>query len=189
MADLNLQLPHITPYESILRDLLKDDTFRETILKLDLSLKIDASFRHDFVTICIRILYGRLISRTNRRSTAKKDKKKAVFSFLATCVHEEIKEFIDILTLPFSKTELSKESLLPAVRKQLGFLTLLGDTLQYLAVLTLPYWQQLLSIVISAGCNAQSVLGDSTEDDNISEDDDDGPEITAESSTSVILFS
>jgi len=147
----------IRPYEEDLLKLLDDAKFREQIsVFLDIgegngSLRdVD---RAATMPIILRLLYGRVISRTKGDQQAKVANRKAVFVLLSRFLDSEIREFIDIAlgTLRrvslvdngiFNQEELRVEYL--SERKQFGLLNMLKDLLDTWKSTAAPYVARLV---------------------------------------------
>ncbi|XP_023672630.2 small subunit processome component 20 homolog isoform X2 [Paramormyrops kingsleyae] len=98
--------PHIMPYKENLENLLDDKRFKEEITHFNVSedgAVVDASHRPRLIPVLLRILYGRMRSKTGSRSQGKAcatARSSIVLRFLAGCLPEEMGMFIDLLLEP-----------------------------------------------------------------------------------------
>ncbi|KAI1301643.1 Small subunit processome component 20 -like protein [Halotydeus destructor] len=98
-------LPHLSPYKEKLLELLDDKTFRDAIKSMVLNPKVDEDkfivndHREKFMPILMRILYGRMLSKTGGHSSGRaqtQNRRATVFRFLVGCNDMEIKLFTDL---------------------------------------------------------------------------------------------
>lgn len=159
--------PNLLPYRERMFNLLEDAKFRDELVHLDLSLDsevIEPAHRPQFIDAAIRLLYGIMMSRKARSSTAQGQgaRKQAVLAALSGCSSEELKTLVDLMLEPFgefedvSPTALESATLVSAGRQQLGYLTFLHDVLRYLAPQTAPHWPRLLGATVVLVRQAQA---------------------------------
>ncbi|CAK9786718.1 hypothetical protein CC85DRAFT_329402 [Cutaneotrichosporon oleaginosum] len=190
--------PNLVPYRERMFNLLEDAKFRDELVHLDLSVDsevIEPSHRPEFIDAAIRLLYGIMMSRKARSSTAQGQgaRKQAVLTALSGCSSDELKTLVDLMLEPFGQVEeispmaLETTTLIAPGRQQLGYLTFLYDVLRYLAPQTAPHWPRLISTTIvlvrqaQAGIDAEKV-GEAEE-----EVDEDEEEVEAEDKGAVPL--
>uniref|UniRef100_A0A8D0C7S2 UTP20 small subunit processome component n=1 Tax=Scleropages formosus TaxID=113540 RepID=A0A8D0C7S2_SCLFO len=96
--------PNILPYN--LQRLLDDKHFKEEIVHFNISedgAVVDASQRPSLIPVLLRVLYGRMRSKTGNKTQGKAGattRSSIVLRFLAGCLPEEIDMFIDLLLEP-----------------------------------------------------------------------------------------
>ncbi|XP_064199288.1 small subunit processome component 20 homolog [Anguilla rostrata] len=105
-CELTYKHPHVLPYKENLQRLLDDKHFKEEIVHFNISEEgsaVEASHRPDLIPVLMRILYGRMRSRTGSKSQGKAStttRFSIVLRFLAGCLPEELGMFIDLLLEP-----------------------------------------------------------------------------------------
>ncbi|XP_036373482.1 small subunit processome component 20 homolog [Megalops cyprinoides] len=98
--------PHILPYKENLQRLLDDKHFKEEIVHFNISEEgsaVEAAHRPRLIPVLMRILYGRMRSKTGSKSQGKAGattRSSIVLRFLAGCLPEELGMFIDLLLEP-----------------------------------------------------------------------------------------
>ncbi|XP_018603010.1 small subunit processome component 20 homolog [Scleropages formosus] len=98
--------PNILPYKDSLQRLLDDKHFKEEIVHFNISedgAVVDASQRPSLIPVLLRVLYGRMRSKTGNKTQGKAGattRSSIVLRFLAGCLPEEIDMFIDLLLEP-----------------------------------------------------------------------------------------
>ncbi|WVQ94326.1 hypothetical protein IAU59_001405 [Kwoniella sp. CBS 9459] len=170
--------PKLVPYQDTLETLLDDSKFRDELARLRLAestsdyglqtqdksapaktrvVIIDPSHRDEALPVIIRLLYGIITSRRGRSSTAQGQtaRKQAVLTTLSGCSADELSTLIDLMLEPFGT---DMEDIIVAGRQQIGYLTLLTDTLRYLGPQIVPHWSRLISTTIALVANAQKRL-------------------------------
>ncbi|BEI87998.1 uncharacterized protein CcaverHIS019_0107160 [Cutaneotrichosporon cavernicola] len=188
--------PNLVPYRERMFNLLEDAKFRDELVHLDMSVDsevIEPSHRPEFIDAAIRLLYGIMMSRKARSSTAQGQgaRKQAVLSALNACSSEELKTLVDLMLEPFGEFEdvspaaLESKALVAAGRQQLGYLTFLYDVLRYLAPQTVPHWPRLLGATLVLVRQAQA--GIDTEKAGEEEEEVDEDEVEANDKGSVPL--
>jgi U3 small nucleolar RNA-associated protein 20 len=166
---LTYKSPNLTPYGERLRDLLDESKFRDELAHLELgtdSNVVEPQHRPEFLDVVIRVLYGIMMSRRARSSTAQGQgaRKQAVLTSLSGVAPEELKTLVDHMLEPFGGLEqvdpaaLDDIELASAGRQQLGFLSFLADVLKYLAPQTTLYWPRLLGATLVLVRQAQEAI-------------------------------
>ena len=157
------KLDAIQPYQEHFLNILDDSRFRDevsTFLHTDgQKTSIQYEHRAEFMPILLRLLYGKLITRTGNQ-TAKRTqglKRKVVFEALSQFQDEEIQQFLNVAlgsTVPsqildpagqFNAT-LSQNALSP--RKQIGLLNMMKDLLTTLGSRLAPFTPTLAVAVV-----------------------------------------
>ncbi|MBN3281355.1 UTP20 protein, partial [Polyodon spathula] len=98
--------PHLMPYKENLQRLLDDKHFKEEIVHFSISEEntiVKAPHRPNLIPVLMRILYGRMRSKTGSRTQGKSGagtRMSIVLRFLAGSLPEEIGMFIDLLLEP-----------------------------------------------------------------------------------------
>lgn len=183
---LTYKSPNLTPYADRLKNLLEQSKFRDELLHLELGVEstvIEEQHRPEFLDVSIRLLYGIMMSRHARSSTAQGQgaRKQAVLTSLSGCAAGELKTLIDLMLAPFTSFEdvtpadLDSIAIVATGRQQLGFLTFLQDVLRYLGPQTMVHWNRLISATVVLVSQAQ--VGIDAEKD---EEDKDEAEAEAE---------
>ncbi|KAI1888135.1 hypothetical protein AGOR_G00181920 [Albula goreensis] len=105
-CELTYKDPHILPYKENLQRLLDDKHFKEEIVHFNIAEEgntVQESDRPQLIPVLMRILYGRMRSKTGSKSQGKagaSTRSSIVLRFLAGCLPEEIGMFIDLLLEP-----------------------------------------------------------------------------------------
>lgn len=158
--------PALLPYRERLSGLLEDSRFRDELTHLDMgpdSEVIEPTHRPEFIAVAIRLLYGIMMSRRARSSTAQGQgpRKQAILSALTGCSPDELATLVDLMLEPlggFKDVEIksiSDQKIVAPGRQQLGYLTFLHDVLRYLAPQTSEHWPRLLSATVALVNQAQ----------------------------------
>lgn len=164
---MTFKSPNLLPYRERLANLLEDAKFRDELTHLDLGVDsevVEPSHRPEFINVAIRLLYGIMMSRKARSSTAQGQgaRKQAVLTSLSGCTSDELATLVDLMLEPFGKFEdaslaaLETTAIVSAGRQQLGYLTFLHDVLRYLAPQTSPHWPRLFGATIVLVRQAQA---------------------------------
>ncbi|XP_029019229.1 small subunit processome component 20 homolog [Betta splendens] len=136
--------PSIAPYKENLEKLLDDKHFKEEIVHFNISEEtgvVEASHRERLIPLLMRILFGRLRSRSGSKFQGKSStasRSSIILRFLAGCQPEELGMFIDLLLEPLRHH--SQGSCLAAVERAVA------ET-DVAAVLPLGRQQNLLDII------------------------------------------
>ncbi|KAL8851022.1 MAG: hypothetical protein Q9221_004012 [Calogaya cf. arnoldii] len=173
------KLDAVRPYQEYLLNILDDSRFRDeisTFLHTDeQTSSIQHEHRSQLMPILLRLLYGKLTTRTGNQ-TAKRTqglKRKVIFEALSQFEDGEIQQFLDVAlgsTVPSQildsngeiKATLSQGILSP--RKQIGLLNLIKDLLTTLGSRLAPFTSTLVKAVIyctvwTSGINSQEHTG------------------------------
>ncbi|XP_067906298.1 small subunit processome component 20 homolog isoform X2 [Heterodontus francisci] len=116
---LTYKHPHLLPYRENLQRLLEDKNFKEEIIHFSIAEEmtiVSAPHRSELIPIIMRILYGRMRSKTGSKTqgrAAARTRMTIVLNFLAGSLPEEIQVFLDLLLEPAK--HLMQESCLCAV--------------------------------------------------------------------------
>ncbi|MBN3303699.1 UTP20 protein, partial [Amia calva] len=122
--------PHLLPYKENLQRLLDDKHFKEEIVHFNISEEstiVEAPHRPRLIPVLMRILYGRMRSKTGSKSqgrAASMTRTSIVLRFLAGSLPEEIGMFIDLLLEPI--TQYSQGSCFAAVQQAMEETDLTG---------------------------------------------------------------
>ncbi|KAJ8006735.1 hypothetical protein DPEC_G00110300 [Dallia pectoralis] len=98
--------PNVVPYKENLERLLDDKHFKDEIVLFDISEEkavVDASHRAQLIPLLMRILFGRMRSKTGSKFQGKAttvQRSSIVLRFLAGCQSQELGMFIDLLLEP-----------------------------------------------------------------------------------------
>lgn len=168
--------PSIRPYEENLMNILDDARFRDEIaVFLSISeedSKIRVEHRTDLMPVLLRMLYGRIVTRTGigNRGT-QQSKRRAVLLALARFGESDLSDFMHIALGTLDKLDLvndesvSEEILgkdIVPIRKQLGMLNMLDDTLDTLGELASPFAGRLICAIMYCAIRASRRLQQSS---------------------------
>eukprot|EP00063_Salmo_salar_P033697 XP_014008532.1 PREDICTED: small subunit processome component 20 homolog [Salmo salar] len=98
--------PNVLPYKENLERLLDDKHFKDEIVHFNISEEkavVDASHRAQLIPLLMRVLFGRMRSKTGSKFQGKSgavQHSSIVLRFLAGCQSEELGMFIDLLLEP-----------------------------------------------------------------------------------------
>ncbi|KAG0148535.1 hypothetical protein CROQUDRAFT_75385 [Cronartium quercuum f. sp. fusiforme G11] len=152
----------IVRHQDNLRDLLDSSKFRDTLLKFSSASdgdQISDGDRAEVIPVAIRVLYGCMLMSGGRGSTAQSQapRRSAILSALKSCSASELDLLVDLMLSPLKSLSMSKTSGTTAcVKKQLGFLTMLGDVMKSMGRDLSSRWPELLDTVIGLITTAQS---------------------------------
>ncbi|XP_065178820.1 small subunit processome component 20 homolog [Sycon ciliatum] len=175
----------LLPYKENLFNLLKEANFRDTLTHFTIDEEsgvVKANHRSELMPYLIRVLYGRMLKGTGASTTGKEGinrRRGVVLRFLSGCPSDEVKVFVDLISAPFqalfdgdraSEDPLPKLDLAHAVplRKQQGFLTMVGQVLTHLRSVITPFLPSLLHTILCVTswvgkllrlCHAQAAPG------------------------------
>lgn len=164
----------IQPYRESLLNLLDDSRFRDEITTFlhpdDQDSKIQEEHRPQLMPILLRLLYGKLISRTGNHHAKRTQgvKRKVILETLARFDDTEIQEFLNIAIGPIDGSfgsgfeghdmeVTSKDQLSP--RKQLGLLYMIRDLLNTLGTRLKPFTGRLARAAVLPAVESCRVLG------------------------------
>ncbi|XP_059182433.1 small subunit processome component 20 homolog [Centropristis striata] len=167
---------NIVPYKENLERLLDDKHFKEEIVHFNISETgvVDASHREGLIPLLMRILFGRLRSKTGSKFQGKASaasRSSIILRFLAGCQAEELGMFIDLLLEPVSHH--SQGSCLAAVEKavaetdvgavlplgrQHSLLNIINVVIQKLGHLINIYLPKVLQILLCVTASVSTVL-------------------------------
>lgn len=154
----------ILRHQEHLMDLMDSSKFRDTLLKLSFTSngdQVSDGDRAEVIPVAIRILYGCMLMNGGRGSTAQSQapRRAAILSTLKSFSATELNLLVDLMLSPLKSTPNTKSMGGPlSSKKQLGFLTLLGDVMKSLGRDLCSRWPELLDTVISLVTAAQSTL-------------------------------
>ncbi|KAI4173304.1 MAG: hypothetical protein LQ343_003015 [Gyalolechia ehrenbergii] len=163
----------LQPYQESLLNLLDDSRFRDEIATFlhsdDQGSKIQKKHRSQLMPVLLRLLYGKLISRTGDQNAKRTQsvKRKVILETLARFDDTEIREFLSIAFGSVDKlgvpdvegynTEVATKGQLPQ-RRQVGLLHMVRDLLHSLGVRLKPFTRTVVGAVISPTVEACQVL-------------------------------
>lgn len=151
-------------HQEHLRDLLDSAKFRDTLLKFSLASdgdQVSDGDRSEVIPVAIRILYGCMLMSGGRGSTAQSQapRRSAILSALKSFTSSELDLLVDLMLGPLKSTPIQQAAVTSSsVKKQLGFLTLLGDVMKSMGRDICTRWPELLEIVLELIITAHSVL-------------------------------
>ena len=171
-ALLTWKTPSLVAYEENLMNLLDDVRFREEIATFVNIDKYDSTIqdehRQDLTPVLLRILYGKIISRsgpTGRRG--QNTKRKAVLEALARFEQEDLADFVRIALGPLAclnvvdksgsvSSAISHEYL--DTRKQVGLVTMMKDMLRTIADRLAPLVPSLMDALLYCSFRSSRML-------------------------------
>lgn len=157
------KLPGIQPYQENLLNVLDDARFREEISVFvhvnDEGTVIEKDHHSELMPVLLRILYGKIISRTGTTSGRRGQaaKRRAVLEALARFDDGDMEKFVKISLEPLHDVVLLKgprlleDSILDkglSVRKQLGLVNMMKDMLETLGNRLAPFTNVLANALI-----------------------------------------
>ncbi|XP_078273235.1 small subunit processome component 20 homolog isoform X2 [Rhinoraja longicauda] len=125
---LTYKHPHLVPYRENLQRLLEDKHFKEEIIHFSIAEEttiVAADHRTELVPVIMRILYGRMKSKTGSRTQGRSgatSRVTIVLHFLAGSLPQELRVFLDLLLEPVK--HLTQGSCLDAVLESVKTLDL-----------------------------------------------------------------
>lgn len=163
-------------YQEHLHDLLDDHKFRDALLQLSLSGSegsedlVQPEDRPVLSDILLRILYGVVVSRSGAAASAavKSGRRRAILSAMKACTRVELDIFLDLMLNSLDHERDSVPSETTQIRdvathaQNAGFLTLLGDVLQYLGNVTQYRWKDLMGAVLKLAASSRDSPGESS---------------------------
>ncbi|XP_053572968.1 small subunit processome component 20 homolog [Bombina bombina] len=174
---LSYKHPHVLPYRENLQRLLEDKNFKEELVHFSVSEEssiVKSVHRSDLMPVLMRILYGRMRSKTGSKSQGKSAagmRMSIVLRFLAGSLPEEIRMFLDLLFEPVRhlKDGQCLASVLHAVEsldiskvlplgRQHSLLNSLEIVLKNLGHLISPYLPEMLQILLCMTATASHLL-------------------------------
>ncbi|KAI9658634.1 MAG: U3 snoRNP protein [Bathelium mastoideum] len=161
-AILSWKQPSVKRYEEHLTNLLDDAKFREELATFLNVNQEDSELQEkdldELMPVLLRLLYGRVISRTGSSSGGgQQAKRRAVFGILARLGPNVLAQFLVITLSPIHQLELIHENQLRvepfdeellSQRKQVGVLNMLEDILKELGTGLGPFASQLVDAVL-----------------------------------------
>ncbi|XP_017285401.1 small subunit processome component 20 homolog isoform X2 [Kryptolebias marmoratus] len=169
--------PNIAPYRENLERLLDDKHFKEEIVRFNISEEtgvVDPSHRSQLIPLLMRILFGRLRSKSGSKFQGKASataRSSIILRFLAGCQTEELGMFIDLILEPIR--HYSQGSCLSAVKRavaetdlaavlplgrQHSLLNIINVVIQKLGHLIHGYLPKVLQILLCVTASASAIL-------------------------------
>lgn len=171
-AILNWKSPSLKPYEENLQNLLDEVRFKDeiTLLLQDRQL-IQPQHRSEFMSVLLRLLYGRTIARKGTAS-GKQGMEARRLVVLRNLDIEDIGSFLDITlgelkNLMLFECDTVRDSIFDrevmSIRKQLGFMNMMEDVLKELGSSVESFTAKLLPAILYCLCFATRQLQKVTE--------------------------
>ncbi|XP_069829345.1 small subunit processome component 20 homolog [Dendropsophus ebraccatus] len=174
---LSYRHPHILPYKENLQRLLDDKKFKEEIVHFSISEEssiVKPMHRADLIPVLMRILYGRMRSKTGSKTQGKSaagTRMSIVLRFLAGSQSEEIRMFLDLLYEPVrhlkegsclalvqqSVEQVDLSNVIPLGRQHSLFNSL-ESVLKNLGHLISPYLPEMLQILLCMTATISHIL-------------------------------
>ncbi|KAF9975229.1 U3 snoRNP protein [Actinomortierella ambigua] len=179
----------LSPYQENLQNLLDEVKFRDELSTFVIadgeSSSIGNLHRDEVMPILLRLLYGCMISRKGKSSSkvGMAARRRAVLTALGGCKTEELGFFISLMLSPFdfkgagvegglfefgktSDSDMEVDGSSPWIghlKKQIGFLNILDDTIKQLGSLIRPFLPEIMTAVMCMIHQAQERLDAETE--------------------------
>ncbi|KAJ3024120.1 U3 snoRNP protein [Thoreauomyces humboldtii] len=161
------KLPGMDHIGEALKRMSVDDTFRDALSTLnmeDVYANVEARNRPALMDILVRILYGKLISRRGRASASGlAARRAAIFAFFTGVDNDVLSQMVNLTVQPFAaivtqsdlnssgefevNPTLSSGSL-GSLKRQIGFLHVLEDSIKQLRSLLVPFLPKLLKVLL-----------------------------------------
>ncbi|KAM4676012.1 small subunit processome component 20 homolog [Discoglossus pictus] len=174
---LSYKHPHLLPYKENLQRLLEDKNFKDELVHFSISEEnsiVKSFHRPDLMPVLMRILYGRMRSKTGSKTQGKSGagtRMSIVLRFLAGSLPEEIRMFLDLLYEPVRHLKdghclasvlhavesLDISKMLPLGRQH-SLLNSLEVILKNLGHLISPYLPEILQILLCMTATVSQVL-------------------------------
>ncbi|CCJ29370.1 unnamed protein product [Pneumocystis jirovecii] len=169
---LSWKFPEVLNYENNLRNLLSTLKFRNELTDLMQETCLHSNFKNQkLIPIILRILYGRMISRSN--SSSKKHslstKRDVILSFVSVLPLDFFRIFLNIMLEPFNKIDCIDKSNSNAYKlknvlehvnqkKQIGFCTVLKEVLKHVGSNIMLYLSDILNVHFYCWNNSESII-------------------------------
>ncbi|MCO5555787.1 hypothetical protein L7F22_009332 [Adiantum nelumboides] len=153
--------PAHTANADLLKNLLNPSQFREQLTSVVLANNAESTIqpghRAGLLPLLLRIMYGLIISKSSRIS-GQANRKSAILTTLADLEPEDLKPFIEVMLEPFddlcgpvddSAFVLNDNAPSASQRVQSGYIALLEDVLKYLGLRIIPFWQDLIRVLLN----------------------------------------
>ncbi|EST09315.1 Down-regulated-in-metastasis protein [Kalmanozyma brasiliensis GHG001] len=164
----------VIPYASKLKDLLEAGNFRDTLTTFTISSDsnvVQPYHRPALMPLVIRLLFGALLSRRGNRTSGagQRARRGAVLGALADIGSEELVTLVDLMLAPFGdqavvpsdgadRFDFVSKSPVSSTRRQVGYLTLLGEVVKQIGTNLLPYWDRLISVALNLTYHAHRAV-------------------------------
>ncbi|GAC98071.1 potential U3 snoRNP protein Utp20p fragment [Pseudozyma hubeiensis SY62] len=164
----------VMPYATKLKDLLEAGNFRDTLTSFTLSSDsnvVQPYHRPVLMPLVIRLLFGALLSRRGNRTSGagQRARRGAVLGALADIGSEELVTLVDLMLAPFGdqarppsgendQFEYVSKAPVASTRRQVGYLTLLGEVVKQIGANLLPYWDRLISVALNLTYHAHRAV-------------------------------
>nr|CDI55225.1 potential u3 snornp protein utp20p fragment [Melanopsichium pennsylvanicum 4]SNX83942.1 related to UTP20 \ len=163
----------VLPYTQKLKDLLEAGNFRDTLTTFTLSSDsnvVQPYHRPVLMPLVIRLLFGALLSRRGNRTSGagQRARRGAVLGALADVGSPELVTLVDLMLAPFgdqtcppihgAQFKFVSKQPVASIRRQVGYLTLLGDVVKQIGTDLLPYWDRLISVALNLTYHAHQAV-------------------------------
>ncbi|GAK66237.1 u3 snornp protein utp20 [Moesziomyces antarcticus] len=164
----------VLPYASKLKDLLETANFRDTLTTFTLSSDtnvVQPYHRPVLMPLVIRLLFGALLSRRGNRTSGagQRSRRGAVLGALADVGSEELMTLVDLMLAPFGDQATKpvaegemfafvSQPPVTSTRRQVGYLTLLGEVVKQIGANLLPYWDRLIGVSLNLTFHAHKAV-------------------------------
>ncbi|EMR11842.1 hypothetical protein PNEG_00264 [Pneumocystis murina B123] len=168
---LSWKSPEVLHYENNLRNLLDTTAFRDELANIMQENSLYDFKNQQLFPIVLRILYGRMISRSNSssRKHSLSTKREIILSSLTILPSEIFKIFLNIMLEPFSKISCIDKSN-PSVyklksiqesidqKKQIGFCRVLKEVLRQIGSKIMLYLSDILNVHFYCWNDSESII-------------------------------
>ena len=164
----------VMPYATKLKDLLEAGNFRDTLTTFTLSSDsnvVQPYHRPMLMPLVIRLLFGALLSRRGNRTSGagQRARRGAVLGALADVGSDELVTLVDLMLAPFGdqacppsgdsdKFEYVSKPPVASTRRQVGYLTLLGEVVKQIGNNLLPHWDRLITVALNMTYHAHRAV-------------------------------
>ncbi|CAB1345772.1 unnamed protein product [Coregonus sp. 'balchen'] len=163
--------PNVLPYKENLERLLDDKYFKDEIVHFNVSEEkavVDASHRAQLIPLLMRVLFGRMRSKTGSKFQGKSgavQRSSIVLRFLAGCQSEELGMFIDLLLEPVCHhgqvdkaiAETDSSAVLPLGRQH-SLLNIVNTVISKLGHLIHTHLPKVLQILLCVTASISTIL-------------------------------
>ncbi|PWN35794.1 uncharacterized protein FA14DRAFT_160798 [Meira miltonrushii] len=164
--------PAHTANADLLRNLLNPSQFREQLTSVVLANTAESTIqpghRAGLLPLLLRIMYGLIISKSSRIS-GQANRRSAILTTLADLEPQDLKPFIEVMLEPFDDIcgtdgdrafVMKDRAPLAPQRVQSGYIALLEDVLKYLGLRIIPFWQDLIGVLLNITHHASLIAAE-----------------------------
>lgn len=124
-------------------------------------IKVQENDRQHLMPLVLRLFFGQMVSRRGKNTSGagQAARKTAILIALVGCPGKELGTLVDLMLDAFDdqkptfdsegRFQLAKEAPKASTKRQIGFLSLLGDVLKHLGLVLVDYWPQLIGVTLN----------------------------------------